>query len=135
MAFELGTYGSSVFSPALGWALPEPGDAVTWDWMDGVGLFTQRFCRMATLIATIADGGTQTFTYTALRNDYFPPYLRAYYNSAGIGWRDWVGTHWYQKETPKEYLKYTVFCEIGLGTAKFINKTGASRAFLLIGYL
>ena len=131
MAFELGTYGSSVFAPILGWTVPEAGESVTWDWMDNVALFTQRFRRMATYIATIADGGTETFNYAALRNDYFPPYLRSYYHNPGVGWQDWVGTYWY---SPNK-LHYTVFCEIGLDSAKFINKTGETRAFLLMGYL
>jgi hypothetical protein len=124
MAFELGTYGSAVFSPTLGWAIPEPGDSLTWDWMNTVGLFSQRARRMATVVTTINNLATYTFDYSALRNDYFPPYLKAYYNESGV-WNAWYGFG----------EGWCIFSEIGLTSAKFINNTGAQRSFQLLAYL
>ena len=131
MAFELGTYGSAVFAQTPAWSLPEPGDSLTWDWMNSVGEFSQRFRRMATVIATIADGATQAFDYSALRNDYFPPYLRAYYyDTVNSEWLDHI-----QDIAFRTTSQFSKFVQIGLGTARFINHTGASRSWLLLAYL
>jgi len=125
MPFDLGTYGSSVYGFTPSNILPEPIDDLTWDWMDVVGQWTQRFRKMATVIATVASTGTYTFQYQALRCDYFPPILKAYYyNTAATQWDRFVGNAVGAK-----------WQEIGLGTAKLVNHTGASRAFLMMAYL
>jgi len=124
MAFELGTFGSNVFSPGLGWCIPQPGESVTYDWMNQMGAFSQRFRRMATVIATVNSGATYTFDYTGLRCDYFPPFLKSYWYNGG-GWQSWYGFGG----------GWTVFAEIGLTNTKFINNTGAVRSFQLLAYL
>ena len=131
MAFDLATYGSSIFSPTPSNILPEPGDDLSYDWMDIVGLFSQRFRRMATVIATIADSGSYYFNYSALRCDYFPPILQAYYfDNAGTMW------HSYTNDLGTFGVNRTAeWYHVGLGTAMFWNRTGQSRAWMMIAYL
>ena len=146
---DLGTYGSTYFPMTPLNILPEPGDDITYGWLDKIAGFTQRYLKMATTTQIIANGGTYTFDYSALRNDFFPPVLRAYHwrsNTEGFSLYDpnnpvgsyatyaWAVLPSVLMYTPyaKEYVQ---FFDIGLSSAKFVNKTGAQGTFLLIGYM
>lgn len=136
MAFETGTYGSTIYAMTPSKILPSPDDMITWDWMDAVGLFSQRFFKMATTIATIANGGTATFDYSALRCDYFPPFLKAYvFNPVSSGYDEWIGTISTGTGMESWMKTYHQFVAINLGTARLINNTGTQRIFQLLAYL
>ncbi len=90
---DFGTYASNYipFTPVN--VLPEPSDMITWDWMDTVAQFAQRFTKIATYIATIAYADSYVIDYTALGCDYFPPLIKAYiYRESGVCYEpDWDG--------------------------------------------
>lgn len=85
---NLGTYLPSYTPWTPSYAVPEVGEAFTWDWLDAMGQFSQRFNKIATTIATLGFGGTAYFNYgTVLNDDYFPPILKAYYHAGGGVWK------------------------------------------------
>lgn len=137
MAFELGTYGSAVYAPLMGNPLPLPGEGVTWDWMDSVGLFSQRFRRIAHVNATVTHGNYATFNYEALRCDYFPPYLESLiYDSAAGKWHKYQDDSLFYGYWSWGCLqRYTQFIRVGVGTAFLYNFTGETRVFHMVAYL
>lgn len=139
----IGTYGSTIAPQYPSYLLPEPGDNISWDWKDMVGQFTQRFLRIATVCATVANDATYSFDYSALRCDYFPPVLDAMYF---IGVDATYGTRWGKilngKDGASDSFLVTEypdgvweFIGVGLGTAQFVNRTGTARAWQLIAYM
>ena len=98
--------------------------------MDVVGQWSQRFRKMATVIATVVDNGSYTFDYAALRCDYFPPILEAYAYQNG-GWAKYVSD---VGALPAVTI-YNKFAFVGLGSASFQNRSGETRSFLLMAYL
>ena len=128
---EIGTYGSTIYPPTPFNVLPEPGDAISWDWMDSIAQFSQRYLKMATVIATVTSGGTYLFDYSSLRCDIHPPYLLAYYFQDSQ-WKRWVD---YEYGVDPPNAKFIEFLNIGIGTAQFHPVTGTTQAWLFSAYL
>ena len=125
---SLGTYLPSYKPWTPSFIIPEPGESLTWDWMDGVSQFSQRFRNVATHIATINYDSYATFSYEALGCDYFPPILKAYYHSGGGTWKQFdFGTTLMEKDDPSLLLvnrygdDYVQFQYITLGSCVFYN--------------
>jgi len=127
---ELETYGAyQVWTPSQ--IIPEPGDSITWDWMDGVAQFAQKFRQITTLVGSMNFNGTLVFDYGAAFNyDYFPPILKAYYYCPSEdSWRqfDFATTYLYPGGTATNFIYGSYardsvqFRNIGLGTAQFVN--------------
>jgi len=136
MAFETGTYGSTIYSITPSKLLPSPDSMITWDWMNALGEFSQRFYKMATVIATIASAGSYLFDYSALRCDYFPPYLKLYVRESGQ-FNQFIGTAPVYDNVSGliQSHPYFQFTEIGLGSSMVVNHTGTSQYALLMAYL
>jgi len=143
---SLGTYLSSYKPWTPSFIIPEPGESLTWDWMDGISQFSQRFRNVATHIATMTYGGTTTFDYSALGCDYFPPILKAYYHSGGGTWKQFDfattiyspgGTTTVNPSLYHDYGQdYVQFKNIGFGTCLFVNNIGNNyTVWQLIAYM
>jgi len=124
---DLGTYLTTELAQTPFKLLPEPGDIITRDWIDCVSLFSQRYMKVATTIATVANNANSIFDYSSLRCDFHPPFLEAYYY-------DTVDTA-FARLYHIGNDQYLEFSEVGLGSAKFYQLTGATRAFFLLAYM
>jgi len=125
---DLGTYLTTELAQTPFKLLPEPGDIITRDWMDCISLFSQRFMKVATTIASVTDNGNSIFDYSSLRCDFHPPFLYAYYyDTIDAAW-----TKWEEGRNPNTYIE---FQEVGLGSAKFFHNTGSTRAFFFLAYM
>jgi len=123
-----GTYTSGTpFTPIN--VLPEPGDPITYDWMDTIAQFTQRYTNMIHQIATLSNGGSYLLDYSTLQCDFFPPYLHFYVRS-GTSWAEF-----YSYTHPMAPGGYILWHDIDLSRATFTNWTGTNFVFLLIAYL
>lgn len=125
---EIGTYGSTqygLYTPVN--ILPEVGDNISWQLLETVSRFSQRFRQMATVVATVAANGGYTFDYSELTCDYFPPFLDFYVYTDGF---------WQRFDREEDTTnKYALFQNIGLGTAIFKNIGNTLYPFLLMAYL
>lgn len=132
---DIGTYGSSIYPFFPYKVMPEPGDLITWDWMDVISQFSQRYLKYATFIGTFSQIQVATLDYSALRCDFFPPYIKAYFFDSSTGkfktynpWSD----NTISSDTPKGY---TIF-DVGLGTCKMRNDFRADNVvYHVIAYL
>lgn len=135
---SIGTYGSSIYPPTPYNVLPEPGDALTYDWQDAISQFSQRYMKMATVIATVVSDGTYFFDYSALRNDLHPPFLCAYFYEDSK-WKRWVDYDYNAANSIGVNItygsRYIEFVNIGIGTSQFHPFTGTTQAWLLTAYL
>ena len=133
---DIGTYGSSIapFFPYK--ILPEESDIITWDWMDSIGQFQQRYLKIATSIATIADTDEAIFNYSALRCDFFPPYLKFYVYEPLISafeiYNPFTDT---SAGVPEAEAIRLIIYGVGLGTCKVVNNLNRPRSFLMVAYL
>lgn len=127
---NLGTYPSSYIPFLPSNILPLPGDNLSFDWMETISQFSQRYMKMATAIATVSRlAGTYNFNYSSLGCDVFPPLLKIYYHKSGTGW---CILHDQNLDTDEKVW----FQNIGLGTADLIHDSlGADKAFYMIAYL
>lgn len=141
----LGTYSSGYKPWTPFYAIPENGDAITWDWMNSLSQFSQRFKKIATTIATMNWHGTTTFDYSALGCDYFPPILKAYYHAGGGTWKqfDFATTYINPGGTTSpqnavgSYARDKVqFRNIGLQDCIFVNEVANNvTVWQLIAYM
>jgi hypothetical protein len=119
---EFGTYSNTYqpFIPAN--VLPEPADIITWDWMETLSQFAQRFTRIATYSATVANGAKYVIDYSSLHCDFFPPLIKTYiWDSVALTYQpDWYGI------AGNGLLK---FSDVTLNAGTFENWTGLERAF------
>jgi len=127
---NIGTYTSS-YSPYIpSKILPEQGDMLTFDWMESISQFSQKFLKIATVQINIANNTTYNFDYSSLRCDEHPPFIKAYIKDSTSGWLDY-----------NELLNYPVnnqyynILNVGLGTCDIFNFIGSAQDFLLIAYL
>jgi hypothetical protein len=134
---DLATYGSAIapFFPFK--ILPETGDMITWDWMDSIGQFQQRYIKMATIVATHSHGEIKEYNYGALRCDFFPPYIKVYvYDFVNSFWEiyspysDPLGVD--QNVTKRK--TYAIY-DVGLGTCQIRSNLNQTRVFMLLAYL
>lgn len=131
---DIGTYTSSDFPAFPFKTLPEPGDMITFDWMDSVAKFQQRYIRIATQIATVTDLSNFTFDYSSLRCDYFPPYIKVYvFDPEESQWEIW--NPYSDPSTPPTNGFRFVITEVGLGSCKITNYLNRTRVFLAQAYL
>jgi len=132
---NLGTYPSSYIPFFPSNVLPLPGDDLSYDWMETISQFSQRYMKMATAIATIAyNGGSYTFDYSSLGCDVFPPFLKCYYYDTYYNsWCQFVGQH----TTSALPTDKAFFSNIGLGSAnlKYYGYIGTNTTFYMIAYL
>jgi hypothetical protein len=78
-SFGWGTYSGdySPFMPVN--ILPEPTDPITWDWMEAVSQWSQRFNKMVSYDDVFVDAyGTYQLNYATLNCDHFPPVIKVY---------------------------------------------------------
>mgnify|MGYP001565764634 CR=1 FL=1 len=130
---DIGTYSSTIYPFTPTNILPEPGDIITWDWMDAVGIFSQRALRIATMALTAFPAGSQAiFNFSSLKCDNHPPYLKAYVKDGGV-WKSWDS--WIPGSVFTYPNHYIQFIQIGLGSARFFHETNANRDWFLIAYL
>lgn len=154
---EIGTYSSSYFAWTPWNIIPEPGDPITYGWFDAVAQWTQRFIKIATVMATvngtvirnsgygraavgIGTAGTYDFDYSSLRCDYHPPYLKFYVRESSI-WNEFASLgSWYA--TPVDEMlnnngtySSAYFQDIGLGSARFVNNSGSQLVFYMVAYI
>lgn len=129
---SIATYGSTItpFTPVN--VLPLPGEPITWDWMDVISQFSQRYLRMATAIATIASFGDYTFDYSALRCEIIPPYLHIYVRESSM-WNQYIPP--IPDPIIFNSMPYLQWRNIGVGTAVLENRTWQTRVVLMIAYM
>lgn len=134
---DIGTYGSSSFASFPFKVLPEPADIITYDWMDNISQFQMRYMRMATTIATVFSGENVVFDYSALRCDFFPPYIKVYiFNPEDEGTRAPFSIYNpYSDPQSPSTGKFWRVQEIGLGSCKLVNQLLRKRVFLIQAYL
>ncbi len=135
---DLGTYGSSIYSFFPVKILPEPDDIITFDWMDSIGQFQQRYLKFGTLIATISSGSFRYFDYSAFRCDFFPPYIKVYvYNPDNTTWEFWNPYSDHQDDilSGTGHGKRILISECGLGSCRVDNFLRRDRSFLFTAYL
>ncbi len=139
---DIGTFGSNIqaFTPIN--ILPEPNTPISWDLLQAIGQFSQRFLPMATVIATVVHGGTYTFDYSKLGCDYFPPHLEVYIHFLGSVNKDGSVTSWGQvwsristSQNIGPGIGWCQFRVVNIGNAKFVNYLGVDSPFLLIAYI
>lgn len=120
LATYAGTY--RPFTPSH--LIPEPSESITWDWMDTLSQFSQRFSKIATSVATMGFGTYYSFDYSALGCDYFPPLLKAYVHRAGYWYEpiyeEPVGTSSWGESSRGMFRRNQVFfSNVGLATCRF----------------
>jgi hypothetical protein len=113
---DFGSYSSpTIFTPSN--ILPEPSNDITYDWMDAIAQYSQRFNQELIIDAVIT--GSHGINYSSLGCDYFPPIIKVY---------DWVTGTFYQP-TQKQYILY----DLTLSGGTFIN-TDVAGTFRFIIY-
>ena len=106
---EIGTYASGYkpFTPIN--AMPSPKDPITWDWMETISQWGQRFNRSMVFGPVILAplSGTYLLQYGSLNCEYFPPIIKVY---------DVIGT----ALSGEHILNYNLYA-MGFGSAMFSN--------------
>lgn len=125
---DIGTYGSGYSPFVFDKVLPDFNDMITFDWMESISQFSQRFIKIATSTVTIGNGSTYNFNYSSLQCDFFPPFICAYTQDPVTGWREFNLTLGHNQN------QYVEILNIGLGTCDIVNNTGASKTFHCISY-
>jgi hypothetical protein len=76
---EIGTYSSGyiAFTPVN--ILPESSDLITWDWMETISQYSQRFNKMVSYNDIVIEtSGKYVIDYSSLGCDFFPPLIKVY---------------------------------------------------------
>jgi hypothetical protein len=126
--------------------LPEPGDVISWDWLDVTSQWSLRLMNYTIATVTVANQGSTVFDYTSLKCDYIPPFLQSIVLK-GTQWENpFTGTSAYAQTshqggppmwqwTIANNGSYCWFQDVDMGHATFQNFLGTSYTFLLIAYL
>jgi len=130
---NIGTYASSYTSFTPNKIIPstDSQDMITFDWMETVSQFSQRFLKIATLQVFIPNSTTVNFDYSSLECDLHPPFIKVYKQDLTTGWIDFNQLLFY----PSVNNLYVDILNVGLGTCDVYNGSGGNSNFLLIAYL